>query len=46
MSMSGFKFGTYSNERQFHLKTLPEDVGGYVLLVGDPARADISAKQA
>lgn len=43
--MSGFSFGTYTNERQFHLKTLPEDVGGYVLLVGDPARADIIAKR-
>ena len=25
-------------ERQFHIRTLPEDVGRYVILPGDPNR--------
>ncbi len=26
------------SERQFHIQTLPEEVGGYVILAGDPGR--------
>ncbi len=26
------------SERQFHIRTLPEEVGGYVILAGDPGR--------
>lgn len=31
-------------QRQYHLGMGPEDVGGYVLLPGDPARTDLIAK--
>ena len=38
--MTGFTFGDYTSARQFHLKTLPEEVGKYVILVGDPGRVN------
>ena len=38
--MAGFTFGDYTSARQFHLKTLPEEVGKYVILVGDPGRVN------
>ena len=31
-------------ERQFHIQTLPEDVGEYVILAGDPARIPVIAE--
>ncbi len=42
--MDGFTFGTFQSERQFHIKALPEDIGGYVFLVGDPGRSPIIAE--
>lgn len=35
----------YSPEREFHLKIVPEDVGKYVILPGDPARCEMIAEQ-
>ncbi|MBR1764279.1 MAG: nucleoside phosphorylase [Ruminococcus sp.] len=31
-------------ERQFHIQTLPEEVGRYVILAGDPARVPLIAR--
>lgn len=33
-----FMAGIMDGERQFHIQTLPEEVGGYVILAGDPGR--------
>ncbi len=44
MGMDGFSFGTFQSERQFHIKALPEEVGGYVFLVGDPGRCPTIAQ--
>ncbi len=42
--MDGFAFGSFQSERQFHIKALPEEVGGYVFLVGDPGRSPVIAE--
>ncbi|MBR1563002.1 MAG: uridine phosphorylase, partial [Ruminococcus sp.] len=31
-------------ERQFHIRTLPEEVGRYVILAGDPGRIPVIAE--
>lgn len=33
----------YSPEKEFHLKIVPEDIGGYVILPGDPGRCKMIA---
>ena len=36
--------GILDVERQYHIGTLPSEVGGYVILAGDPARIPLIAK--
>ncbi len=36
--------GILDGDRQYHIRTLPEEVGRYVILAGDPARIPLIAK--
>ncbi len=42
--MSLDKKSTTLNQKQYHIALSPGDIGDYVLLPGDPARSDITAK--
>lgn len=44
MKGTDFMASIMDNERQFHIKTLPEEVGRYVILPGDPDRVPKIAK--
>ncbi len=35
----------YSPEEEYHLKIVPEDIGKYVILPGDPGRCELIARQ-